>query len=223
MKSLLKKLKIYLVDHSSKENNNIPKEACSPHLTFVHKNKVFDIILDYKKNNKGVLHFLDVGGRQGKFARYAKGFEYNILDIDESLGGDNIIHGDICHCPQILNNHYDIVFSNNVFEHLKEPWLGAEECVRITRPGGLLIHLAPFAWRYHPIPVDYFRYSHTGIKFLFERTGKVETIISGYDISERRKDYRGGKLADQLDTPPIDEMGGWRENWITIFVGRKIE
>ena len=49
-----------------------------------------------------------------------------------------------------------------------------------------MITIAPFAWRYHPVPVDYFRYSHDGLSFLFERTNKIERVISGYDLSGRR-------------------------------------
>lgn len=99
------------------------------------------------------------------------------------------------------------IFSNNVFEHIMEPWAAAAECVRILKKNGITIHIAPFSWRYHPVPVDYFRYSHDGLKHLFERTGEIETLLSAYDISERRKDHRGGKIGI-LDVPPVDELGG---------------
>jgi hypothetical protein len=81
--------------------------------------------------------------------------------------------------------------------------------------------MAPFSWRYHPVPLDCFRYTHTGLAYLFERTGQVETRLSGYDISNRRKNAMGGKVANGLDIPPKDHLGGWREHWLTIYVGRK--
>ena len=69
-----------------------------------------------------------------------------------------MIYGDICDCPQIPDESYDIVFSTSVFEHIKEPWKAAKECVRITKKGGINVHLTLFSWRYHPVPVDCFVY-----------------------------------------------------------------
>ena len=214
---------------------NLPRDF-SPHLKLLPKDIIFTYIYDYRKNHSGTLkifkakcselsecrlYFLDIGGRHGEWHHYAKGFEYHILEIDKNTKGPGLIYGDICHCPNIPSETYDVIFSNNVFEHLKEPWAAAEECVRITKKGGLIIHIAPFSWRYHPDPVDYYRYSHDGLKFLFERTGQIETLLVGYDISNRRKDQRGGKIKGRLDVPPIDELGGWREHWLTIFISRK--
>lgn len=94
--------------------------------------------------------------------------------------------------------------------------------MRICKEGGLLICLAPFSWRYHPTPVDNFRYTHNGLKYLFERTGDVKTLLAGYDISNRRKNAKGGKISGGLDIVPTDDLGGWREHWLTIFIGEKI-
>lgn len=167
------------------------------------------------------MSFLDVGGRNGEWAHIADGFEYSILDIEHSLSAHNVIVGDICDCPHITSEMYDVVFSHNLLEHVKEPWRAAEECVRIAKKGGLLVHIAPFSWRYHPFPEDHYRFSHSGLAYLFERTGQVKRLLSGYDISSRRVNSRGGKVPGGLDIPPIDDLGGWRENWLTIYVGRK--
>jgi SAM-dependent methyltransferase len=200
------------------KTSNIPY---SPHLKFIIREDVKEHIQNYRKSHSGDLTFLDIGGRKGEYRKFADGFDYKILEINESASEENIIIGDICHCPEIPNDSFDICFSNNVFEHLKEPWLAAEGCIRITKVNGLIIHIAPFSWRYHPVPVDFFRYSHEGMAYLFERNGAVKRILSEYDISSRRRDRRGGKLQNNLDTPPIDELGGWRENWLTIYIGIK--
>lgn len=91
----------------------------------------------------------------------------------------------------------------NLLEHVVDPWAAATEMVRIVRPGGLLVHLAPFAWRYHPFPEDHWRFSHSGLKLLFERAGHVETILSGYDIGSRRKNQRGGHSPTTLTCRPL--------------------
>ncbi len=204
----------------------------SPHLNLLNStNELKKYIEEYRKSHKNP-SFLDVGGRRGIRKDYAAGFRYIILEINKELNAPNIICGDICNCPQISDESYDIVFSNNVFEHIKTPWLAANECVRITKSGGLNIHTTPFAWRYHPDPVDCFRYTHTGMKMLFEQSDNMEEVLSGYDISDRRKNHPsnelekgghfGGNVKGGLDLVPIDELGGWREHWRVIYIGRKI-
>lgn len=199
-------------------------EEYSPHLVFLPDKFLTKCIKKRRKACKGKMYFLDVGGRKGRHRnKYAAGYEYHILDIDRKCKKHGAIYGDICGCPQIASGSYDVVFSHNVFEHLREPWRAAEECVRLTKKGGLLIHSAPFSWRYHPVPVDCYRYTHDGLEYLFRRTGLIKTVFAGYDdISNRRGDSRGGKLPGKLDVPPIDHMGGWRENWRAVFVGVRL-
>jgi SAM-dependent methyltransferase len=189
----------------------------SPHLNILDRKEIFELLLAEAGSGKT---FLDVGGREGARRDLAQGFVYKILDLEPVA--DEAIRGDICHCPEIPDDTYDVVFSMNLLEHVADPWAAAAEMIRIARPGGLLMHLAPFAWRYHPFPEDYWRFSHSGLKMLFEHSGKVSTLVSGYDIQMRRKDHRGGALPDNLDVPPVDQLGGWREHWHAVWVGRKI-
>jgi len=163
--------------------------------------------------------YLDVGGRRGERSGFAAGYDYDCLDI--APGADNVRVGDICSCPDIPDNSYDVVASFDVFEHLKRPWDAAEECVRITKPGGLLVHRTLFAYRYHPIPVDYWRFSSQGLEYLFTASGHVETVTKGYDLRGRRRNRRGMPMRGNVDVPPIDFWGGFRENWLVLYVGRK--
>lgn len=195
----------------------------SRHIKILEVGIMYDYILNYRKkchNNNNNILFLDVGGI--KRVKNTDDFKYHILNIDNSIKNDNLIIADICNCPQILENTYDIVFSNNVFEHLSNPWLAAKECIRITKKGGLNIHNTVFSWRYHPVPIDCFRYTHYGLKVLFEQTNEIKELCSGYDITYRRKNDRGGKVKNNLDVPPIDKLGGWRENWSVIYIGEKL-
>jgi len=183
---------------------------------------VLKYVSQYKITHKSNLSFLDVGGRNGEYKCFAEGFEnYNILEVDKSAKGSNLIYGNICRCNDIKDNTYDIVFSRDVFEHIKEPWLAAEECSRITKPGGLNIHITLFSWRWHPVPVDMFRYTHEGLSFLFERTNKIQTLFAGYDLVNRRHNTMGGKMKNKVDAVPLDEMGGFRENWRVVYAGKK--
>lgn len=197
-------------------------EYINPHLNFVKASKVVKKHLD-EYRNKG-LSFLDVGGAAGlKTRKLADGLSYNILEIDKEFKGLNVVYGDICNCPEIPDESFDIVYSNSVFEHIKKPWLASEECIRINKKGGLNIHVTLFSWRYHPTPVDCFRYTHTGLEILFEDSGKMERIMSGYDINHRRKEKgkKPGSLG-LLDVVPIDNLGAWREHWGVMYIGRKL-
>lgn len=164
--------------------------------------------------------FLDVGARDGIRSTLAAGYSYTGMDIIPR--GEDIIAGDICACPQIADNTYDVVFSYDVLEHVQRPWDAAAECIRIAKSGGLLVHRTLFAYRYHAQPVDYWRFTSQGLEHLFCHTGHVDTVLKGYDIRNRRRDHRGSsKRLNGPSKPPVDWLGGFRENWQVLFVGRK--
>lgn len=189
-------------------------------------------------------NFLDVGGGDGNLS-YLLGVEnnlkfntvslkkntedfkkkYNYFAVDLEPKGENVIYGDICNTGFLIDwgqyrNFFNVIYSNNVFEHLKKPWIAAENLYNLLKPDGICITVVPFAARYHEVPQDYFRYTHEGLKSLFESVGPIEILESGYDIIGRRNNWQGSGLAN--DIVPIDKFGAWRENWYTILIFKKI-
>lgn len=168
-------------------------------------------ISEYRKNHNDI-SFLEIGAHPTdiKIAVFAKnlGFKYSNMDIDHKTNVPERIHvvGDICSCPGISDESYDIVYSHNVFEHLKTPWTAAEECIRINKKGGMNIHIMPFSYEYHENPSDYFRFTHEGVKILFQNSGKMEEIISGYQ---------------GVTKPKRINKRSWHENWLVLYIGRK--
>jgi SAM-dependent methyltransferase len=150
--------------------------------------------------------FLDVGGRRGEWQGLAAGFEYYILDLEPWVEGSDLIRGDICRCPEIPDASYDVVFSASLLEHVREPWEAARSIGRILAPGGLAVTRTLFAWEYHEKPIDFWRYTHAALEFLFERYGGLVTVRSGYDVSRRWRN-RG--------------TDGFQEHWEVIHIGRK--
>lgn len=184
-------------------------------------NHTINNILEKEKNKKisnKPLKFLDIGARKGEKKQIENnyGFEYHAIDIIPQ--GEDVLLGDICECPNIKDNTFDIVFSLDVLEHVSRPWDAAKECIRITKPGGLIIHRTLFSYRYHPCPNDYWRFTSQGLEYLFINTQEVKTVIKGYDIRGRRRDRRGNNIESK---PPIDYLGGFRENWQVLWIGRK--
>jgi hypothetical protein len=91
----------------------------------------------------------------------------------------------------------------------------------MLKDNGECITIAPFSQRYHESPVDCFRYTHEGIRYLFENEMEIEIVYQGYDIDGRRNDWNGaGRNNDYV---PEDNFGAWRENWFTVFIFKKIK
>lgn len=89
---------------------------------------------------------LDVGGGPGYFA---EGFERSGAryfpvepDASELHAAGLTVHGSVRGSGMalpFLTDSVDICFSSNVAEHVREPWIMAEEMLRVTRPGGLTV------------------------------------------------------------------------------------
>lgn len=48
------------------------------------------------------------------------------------------------------DEHFDLVFADNVFEHLARPQQVFDEIARVLRPGGVLLAKTPNKWHYMP-------------------------------------------------------------------------
>lgn len=190
--------------------------------------------------------FLDVGARDGQLT-YLLGIRRN-FDYDESFYKTNlmrfqakykyfgmdlapavderVLSGDACD-PRYVEKHpefresFDVIYSNNVFEHFERPWVAAGNLAQLLKPGGLAITVVPFAQRYHESPGDYFRYTHKGIESLFSSAGEYEVLEGGYDIQGGRINWQGAGEAN--DIVPVDQFGAWRETWFTVSVLLKIK
>jgi SAM-dependent methyltransferase len=159
---------------------------------------------------------LEIGGRQHPRGHIFDPSKFSYQNLDLEVGNSNTVVGDITNCPEIADGSYDIVISVDVFEHINRPWLAAAEISRIVRPGGLSYTSTLFSWRYHPCPIDYWRYTPDALDFLFADLTKLD---SGFDLTERRRDVRKKASTDPM---PLDALGGWREN-VRVFhagVGR---
>lgn len=170
---------------------------------------------------------IDIGGQTGKDKQRFNGFEYHVMDLIERPTDANtdLVIGDICNCPHLSSNAYDVVFSKDVLEHVEDPFAATREMVRLCKPGGLIVCITPFAWRFHESPKDYWRFTHQALELLFNKAGG-QLERTGYDATRRRKNQIGGKSKNgkwipNETTPPIDQLGGWRENWHAIYIGRK--
>lgn len=65
----------------------------------------------------------------------------------------------------------DIVLSSQVLEHVDNPTLYLQESHRVLKSGGMLILSTHGVWRYHPDPVDYWRWTGPGLRKVLSDAG----------------------------------------------------
>lgn len=132
--------------------------------------EVMESLIDYIHGD-----VLDFGAGSGKQKRIilTKATSYTALDIEPAPGVD--IVGDVLD-PPIADGTYDAIVSTQVMEHVKKPWIMAQQIARILKPGGTCIVSAPFITPYHAHPNDFFRYTEAGMRSLLEGAG-LEIIL----------------------------------------------
>jgi SAM-dependent methyltransferase len=78
---------------------------------------------------------------------------------------------------------FDTVISIQVFEHTPDAQTVLNEIARVVKKDGLVVVCAPFSFRLHEEPHDYFRYTPHGLRTMFDRAGlEVEGIWNQGDL-----------------------------------------
>jgi len=96
--------------------------------------------------------------------------EYVGMDIREGPNVDLIV-ADPLYWVEIDSESFDQVVSVCCLEHASMPWVVLQECYRVTRAGGLSIHVAPWRWRIHRWPEDCWRILPDGMRHTLEWAG----------------------------------------------------
>jgi hypothetical protein len=106
---------------------------------------------------------------------------YTGFDI---VPGENVdCVGDAHRLSRILPaNHFDIVFSVSVWEHLSMPWLVSLELNKVMKLGGLAMINTHQSWPSHEEPWDYFRFSDFSWDSLFNAKTGFEIVTRGTGI-----------------------------------------
>jgi SAM-dependent methyltransferase len=69
------------------------------------------------------------------------------------------------------NGTFDVVLSQEVVEHVHDPFQTLREMRRVLRPGGTLYFQVPFIIGYHPGPTDYWRFTREGVVEVVKQAG----------------------------------------------------
>ena len=144
--------------------------------------------------------------------KYPKGFQKDHLKADIS---DPFLRTKYSN----KKNFFDIIYLLDVLEHVENPFESAKNIDFLLKDKGKIIIIVPFSYPYHEDPEDYWRFTHRGLEKLFSESNtgnNYESVHLGYDITQRRDNRKGNSV-------PLDSFGGWRENWHTFCVLKKIQ
>jgi SAM-dependent methyltransferase len=134
--------------------------------------------------SKGVL--LDIGGENTPYIELFRPHikKYICLNLKKvNNSADENIVGDAMKLP-FKNNSIDTVLSTQVLEHLKDPQKAIDEIFRVLKKGGVCILSTNMAWINHAVPDDYYRYTESGLKYLFRNFSKKKTYsLGGYILT----------------------------------------
>jgi len=189
----------------------LPRDLFGHYLTSFSKH-LTDFYRTYPSNypdstQQGI--FLDIGGTgstasgmkqvTSKFSHWAGPLDYWVLDSDAKAKElSNAVVCDIDNCPEAPNCGYDVTFSHTVLEHAGRPWKSFDTIARITKKGGLTLHLVPWSYQYHATPSDNYRFSHSALRILLEDRG-FEVLDVGYDICTQPENMLKNKKDEHFE------------------------
>jgi SAM-dependent methyltransferase len=81
---------------------------------------------------------------------------------------------DVCASAEHLpfpDGVFDLVVSQEVLEHVRDPFQAMREMRRVLKEGGRVYCQVPFIIGYHPGPTDFWRFTREGILELVEKAG----------------------------------------------------
>ena len=154
---------------------------------------------------------LDIGGRNGELHSLAKDYGYAILERDLPTKWAQkrfkYYACDLYNCgAKLAPCLVELIYCNNVLEHLLMPHKAIISMAELLKPGGLLLLKTQWLWRYHAQKTygDYFRFSARALEYLCIQAG-LNPIFSGYQqmLKGAKKLVRGSRPGAP-DTPPVE-------------------
>jgi SAM-dependent methyltransferase len=129
-------------------------------------------------------------------------FEYQTFEFAD-------VYGDIHDLP-FAEGAFGTVVSQAVFEHVRNPFRAAEELVRVTRPGGVIVTEVAFVQPLHAAPFHFFNMTPAGLAELFAGcetiesgwfgglAGTVEWLMASAGLPDKVPPARLGRIVDEM-------------------------
>jgi len=110
----------------------------------------------------------------------------------------------------VLPQQFDVIIAEQVFEHLRHPYLAARNILTMLKHDGVFLIATPFLVRVHNEPGDYTRWTEMGLAGFLEDTGFVaetdswgnqECVIANFRQWERFR--HGNNLRNEPNLPLV--------------------
>ncbi len=105
----------------------------------------------------------------------------NVIRMDVTLTPYVDVVGD-AHALPFRPGTFSFVFSLAVIEHLRQPFLAAQETFDVLRNGGYVYGDCNFVFAYHGYPHHYFNASEQGLEQAFSQFEKLRTGVAPYQM-----------------------------------------
>ncbi|MCW2963327.1 MAG: hypothetical protein JWO17_579 [Actinomycetia bacterium] len=99
--------------------------------------------------------------------------EYIGVDVVENPAAE--LRGPVEALP-VEDASFDVVLCTQVLEHCDDPAQAVRELRRVTAPGGRVLASTHGVQVYHPSPVDYWRWTHEGLRRVFEQNAEWSSL-----------------------------------------------
>jgi SAM-dependent methyltransferase len=116
----------------------------------------------YKGNDLAI----EFGGSNGVVQKMLPEISYEVAP--------NFPEVDLQDLSTYADHSYNIVVIDNILEHVAEPRKAISEIYRILKNDGICICLTPFLVKPHGYPDDYWRFTESGLRKMFEDFSNVD-------------------------------------------------
>jgi SAM-dependent methyltransferase len=123
----------------------------------------------------GAYRLLDVGCGEKPYAPLFAPHVAEYVGLDTAAHANADLVGPIEAIPA-PDGSFDVAICIQVLEHVDDPAQGVRELSRVTRAGGRVLLSTHGTIVYHPNPVDLWRWTHEGLRRLFEENGDWRSV-----------------------------------------------
>ena len=124
-----------------------------------------------KKSKRDKLKIIDIGCGDRPYLKLLKRWVKMYVGVDISDEADVVAPAE--HLP-FPDASFDLALCFQVLEHAENPQKAVQEMKRIVKKGGFVLASTHGVWNHHPFPHDYYRWTHEGLKKLFEDFSEVK-------------------------------------------------